>query len=284
MSRKFLAVIIAAAAISPAIALAWNGGHPNMTVVKLQRDGTTGSFTTSPITANVGDTIYYEIQVTNTGDTDLTLSLSDPHCDAGTIAGPTAVSGTLSGNKLIPGGVAQYTCSHVVQAGDAPAFTNQACVTGTPPTPGTPPTETQQYQCSSVTANVPSPQSPAPQTPSPAAAPSTGVSGTAPSKAPPKATVSAVHGPAGCVHTAFSASLHATNVKSVTFFLGKRKLRTLRPKNAHKGIYKIKVPTANLSVGTHRLFARVTTASGVITRSLTVVRCAHAAVSPEFTG
>jgi hypothetical protein len=106
---------------------------PGMTVTKLQRDGSTGAFTTGTITAMVGDTIEYEIQVTNTGNTTLALSLSDPHCDAGTIHGPTAVSGTLNGNVLSPGGEAQYTCSHVLVAGDAPTFTNVGTITGQPP-------------------------------------------------------------------------------------------------------------------------------------------------------
>ena len=109
---------------------------PGMQVVKLERDASTGgtSFSSGPITGSVGDTIDYEIQVTNTGNTTLALSLSDPHCDAGTIQGPSSVSGTLNGNTLSAGGVAQYTCSHVLAAGDIPQFTNVATVTGQPPT------------------------------------------------------------------------------------------------------------------------------------------------------
>jgi len=106
---------------------------PGMTVTKLQRDGSSGSFTTGTITAMVGDTIQYEIQVTNTGNTTLALGLSDPHCDAGTIQGPTALSGTLTGDVLSPGGAAQYTCSHVLATSDASPFTNTATVTGQPP-------------------------------------------------------------------------------------------------------------------------------------------------------
>jgi hypothetical protein len=106
---------------------------PGMTVLKLQRDGTSGAFTSNDITASVGDTIYYEIRTTNTGNVPLTLSLSDPHCDSGTIQGPTRVSGTLNGDTLLPGGVAQFTCWHVVSANDLPQYTNVGTVTGTPP-------------------------------------------------------------------------------------------------------------------------------------------------------
>jgi hypothetical protein len=106
---------------------------PAMTVVKLQRDGGTGTFTTGTINAHVGDTIQYAIRVTNTGNTPLALSLSDPHCDAGTVTGPFAISGTLTGTALSPGGVAQYRCSHVLKASDSSPFTNTATVTGRPP-------------------------------------------------------------------------------------------------------------------------------------------------------
>jgi plastocyanin len=107
---------------------------PGISVVKLQRDGTSGPFTRNQITASVGDTIQYEIQVTNTGNVPLTLSLDDAHCDSGTIQGPVSISGTLTGDTLSPAGVAQYTCSHVASMNDIPQFTNTAIVTGQPPT------------------------------------------------------------------------------------------------------------------------------------------------------
>jgi uncharacterized repeat protein (TIGR01451 family) len=107
---------------------------PGMQVVKLQSLSAQGPFTTSQLTGSVGDTVYYEIQVTNTGNEPLTLSISDPHCDSAP-AGPTAVSGSLSGNVLAPGGVAQYTCSHVLAASDMPSFTNVGTITGQPQCP-----------------------------------------------------------------------------------------------------------------------------------------------------
>lgn len=107
---------------------------PGMTVGKLEREGSTGAFSAGPIAAVVGESIDYAIQISNTGNTPLALSLSDPLCDAGTIEGPTSLSGTLSVNVLSPGGEAQYTCSHVLTSGDASPFTNTATVTGQPPT------------------------------------------------------------------------------------------------------------------------------------------------------
>jgi uncharacterized repeat protein (TIGR01451 family) len=126
---------------------------PGMSVVKLERDGTSGSFTSGPVTGSVGDTIYYEIQVTNTGNMPLALSLNDPHCDAGTIQGPTSLSGMLTGNVLSPGGVAQFTCSHVLAAGDAPSFTNVGTGTGQPPS-GPPLTGTGIVTVNVTTASI----------------------------------------------------------------------------------------------------------------------------------
>jgi len=106
---------------------------PGISVIKLQRDGSTGPFTAQTITVKVGDTIDYEIQSTNTGNTTLALTLSDQLCNPGTIEGPFDVSGTLVGNVLSPGGVAQFTCSHVLLASDPSPFTNTATITGQPP-------------------------------------------------------------------------------------------------------------------------------------------------------
>lgn len=112
---------------------------PGISVLKLQRDGDSGSFTTNllTITETAGNyvvhTMEYEIQVTNTGNAPLTLKLADALCDSGTVQGPTAISGTLTGDVLSPGGQAQYTCSHRLLESDPATFTNVATVTGTPP-------------------------------------------------------------------------------------------------------------------------------------------------------
>ena len=134
--------------------------NPALTLVKSQRDVTSntpagGAYTTSPLTGKAGDTISYEMTVTNTGNVPMTLTLNDPHCDSGTVVGPQAVSGSLSGSTLAPGGVAEYLCSHLLAAGDAPAFTNTATATGQPPS-GSPFTTPP----SSVVVNIPPPGTP----------------------------------------------------------------------------------------------------------------------------
>ncbi|MFL5824881.1 MAG: hypothetical protein ACJ764_15730 [Solirubrobacteraceae bacterium] len=113
--------------------------RPGINVLKLQRIGDSGSFTTDRLIVlehsnhYVVHTIQYEIQVTNTGNVPLTLSLDDPRCDAGTVQGPSPITGSLVGNVLSPGGEAQYTCSHRLLKSDSATFTNVATVTGQPP-------------------------------------------------------------------------------------------------------------------------------------------------------
>src|SRR6266576_1995345 len=94
------------------------------TIEKLQEIAGSGrGFTKSPLIGAIGETVDYEIIVTNTGILSETLVFTDPQCDAGTIAG-----GPGEG-RLTQEGSVTYTCSHVL---DAPgAYTNEATVTAT---------------------------------------------------------------------------------------------------------------------------------------------------------
>ena len=109
-------------------------------------NGQFSSFTSDIITVSVPHSgsyaipIDYQIRVTNTGSTPLTLKLDDPLCDQGTEVGPTLVpgTGTLSGKTLSAGGSATYTCTHTLTENDpnttssGEPFTNTATVTGQP--------------------------------------------------------------------------------------------------------------------------------------------------------
>ena len=88
----------------------------------------------------MGDTIEYLMTITNKGSTTLVLDFADPHCDAGTLSAPTAVSGSYdpSSRTLSVGGSIQYTCSHILTSSDSSPFTNTATVTGNPPQGGPP--------------------------------------------------------------------------------------------------------------------------------------------------
>jgi hypothetical protein len=103
---------------------------PAFAIEKLQKiEGSSGSFTSSPLSGEVGQTVNYEIVVKNTGNTSLTFSnFTDEHCDSGTIAG--GPSGALA-----PSESAAYTCKHVLTSADqtAGSVSNSATDTATPP-------------------------------------------------------------------------------------------------------------------------------------------------------
>jgi hypothetical protein len=119
--------------------------EPRMAVEKLQKiEGSTEGFTTSKLEAVSGQTVDYEIIVTNTGNVPLTLEpLNDEKCDPGTIAGPSSNPVQPAGPS-IPPGKATYTCKHILTVQDEVAgeYTNTASVTGNPPEgEGTPTTD-----------------------------------------------------------------------------------------------------------------------------------------------
>jgi hypothetical protein len=109
---------------------------PGMRVIKFQKDALNPDYTRDILVVeNIGTQIDYKIEVFNTGNTDLTLTFSDPRCTQSTIVGPTLVTGTLSGTTLSPGGEVFYTCSRDYPGPDvASSFTNTAHVVGQPPT------------------------------------------------------------------------------------------------------------------------------------------------------
>jgi hypothetical protein len=99
--------------------------EPEFTIEKLQQIMGSG-FAASPLAGVIGLTVEYEMIVKNTGKVSLTLSaFSDPHCDAGTIAGGPGAK------EVAPGATTTYTCDHVLT--EAGTYTNEATVTGTTP-------------------------------------------------------------------------------------------------------------------------------------------------------
>lgn len=92
-------------------------------VVKLERIGATGKFVRGPLTASVGDTVFYEIVVDNTGNTPLDVTLSDPHCDAGTLLPTGSVT-------LAPSASTLFTCSHLLKSSDGTTYVNVATASG----------------------------------------------------------------------------------------------------------------------------------------------------------
>jgi hypothetical protein len=254
----------------PVEVVVWSGAG-RYTIEKLQRiAGSGGSFTTSPLTGAIGQTVEYEIVVKNTGSLPVTLSnFTDARCDAGTI------SGGPGGTPLAPGATTTYTCSHILTS--VGKYVNEASVTGTPQ--GEPPiTRISGF----VEVNVPA----APKPPAPAGAPApTATKGILPFTC--QAPGTRLRGISGPKWKAFTVRVSAIGISQITFYLDGRSIKTMTQAQARGGAFTIEVKVKGLSHGAHRLTVKTVAStpgcssparSGVFVRPLTQ----HA--SPKFTG
>jgi hypothetical protein len=143
------------------------GPERGMSVGKKQTIEFSGKkFTTSPLPlGKPGQTVDYQITVTNTGNVPLTITnFTDPKCDNGTIEGGPGTKELQFGESTV------FTCKHLLTVADREVgfYTNTATVTGTPPEgDGEPITEnsntvivelpdpdnTATFSCTSVTFN-----------------------------------------------------------------------------------------------------------------------------------
>ncbi len=98
--------------------------EPAYTITKVQSlEGSAGAPTSEPLTGKVGQTVDYQITVTNTGNTPLTFTrFTDEHCES--IEG-----GSL--DPIEPLQTLSYFCSHKLTAADqtAGSYSNVASVT-----------------------------------------------------------------------------------------------------------------------------------------------------------
>jgi hypothetical protein len=266
---------------------------PAFSIEKLQAIAGGGSYTTSQLAGQVGQTVDYEILVKNTGNVSLTLGgFTDPQCDAGTISGGPA-SGTLA-----PEAWASYLCTHLLGGADqsAGSYSNTATVTANMTgIEGWPVTHTSNTVVVQLPTSSPTTSSPTTSTTLPPSFSSS--SPTSHTQSPgsgvlafKSAAVPTLRGPQGCVRGSFRVSMRSAGVASVTFYLDGRKLKTLTAKNAHKGELTILIDPAKLSVGVHRLAAKITTSRTAATqaahasRAVTVLRCRSAVQTPKFAG
>ncbi|HEY4812453.1 MAG TPA: hypothetical protein VIH71_15490 [Solirubrobacteraceae bacterium] len=266
---------------------------PAFALEKLQQlAGAGGSYTSAQLSGAVGQTVDYEIIVKNDGNVPLTFSsFSDPQCDPGTIAG-----GPEGGAALPVGASTTYTCTHVLSAADGSAgsYTNTVTLTGDPPGgEGSPITSTSNTVVVAV-----SPTANGNTLSSTSSAGATGVLSSTSTQAPSKsgvlafssATLPKLTGPQGCVRHDFRVSLKSAGVASVTFYLDGHKLRTITSKNAHKGLLTLLINPDKLKVGPHKLKALITmkhtgsTTAKQGTRTVRILRCGSAALTPKFTG
>lgn len=278
--------------------------EPAMTIEKLQRIGATTTYGSTTLKGEVGQTVEYEIVIKNTGNIPLTLgALNDARCDAGTIAGTPP-------SPLVPGASATFTCTHLLNATDQAAgtYANTAGDTGTPVGEGSPVSKETNTVVVEVDPPPTAPKEEPTTPPGPTTPPSSGQLGftstpagssgsssTTTSKSGVLAfkasSIPSLSVPRGCVRASFRVSIKAAGVRSVSFYMDGRKLGTLSSRNARKGRLTLLIDPTRLSIGAHRLTAKITMAPAArtakatrATRSSTVLRCRSAVLTPRFTG
>jgi uncharacterized repeat protein (TIGR01451 family) len=108
--------------------------EPGFSIVKSQKiEGSAEPFTTEEINGLAGQTVDYQIVITNTGNTTLTVTnFSDAKCE--NLSGPTEPVLNPAAFE-VPPGTATYTCEHLLTLQDEieGEYTNSASATAAPP-------------------------------------------------------------------------------------------------------------------------------------------------------
>jgi len=250
--------------------------EPKFTIEKLQEiKGSSAGFTRLTLTGAAGQTVDYEIVVTNTGNVALTFSgFSDANCDAGTIAGGPGSS------PVGPGESTTYTCDHALTT--TGSYTNVAMVTGmfAAEAPFT-------HTSNQVLVEVPESKAPPVVGTMPVAL-------TNPPPSTPKREVLAecarsapLQGASGPKRRTFTVQTSSIGIEQITFYLDGRKLETLKQSQARRGKFTVKINPLKLSFGAHKLSAKTLLSDPSCkapTRSSLFVRPYSARVAPRFTG
>ncbi len=259
------------------------GKKSAFTVAKLQRIDGSGSFTKEKLTGAIGETVEYEIVVTNTGEVPLTFSsFEDSKCDPGTI------SGGPGANPVGVGESTTYRCSHKL-TGEG-EYENVATVTG-----GGSGEEPRSEKSNTVVVMVPGKGTPENKTPGSSTSPST--PSTTPGTSTPKHEVKAecavsqpkltLQGASGPKYKTFTVQVSASGIKQITFYLDHHKLKTLKQSQAKHGKFTIAISTSKLSYGSHKVSVKAVTSNAncaPIARSSQFVHTASPVKKPKFTG
>jgi uncharacterized repeat protein (TIGR01451 family) len=245
---------------------------PSFTIEKLQKIAGESSFTKSELTGTIGQTVEYEIIVTNTGNVPLKFSsFSDPRCE-GITGGPGA-------SALAPGEATTYTCSHTLTS--TGPYTNVASVEGSNGT-------------SRQTSNEVIVSSKAPAVTPPLSSVSPVVTSSPP---PEKGGVLAIcelsepeivlHGASGPKRRTFTVQISSPGIKQITFYLDGRKLKTLKQSQSKDGKFTITINPSKLSIGPHKVSVKTLMNNSncePIARTSVFVHPHSRRVSPSFTG
>lgn len=269
--------------------------EPEFTIEKLQKvEGSETSFTSGELTAKLGQSIEYEIVVSNTGSRSLTFEpLSDPNCTGIVPAEAT---------QLEPGASETFTCRHALTS--AGGWSNIAEIEaefrrGTMPETAharvLPGGEGVIKKASSneVVTNVPAEPDPEVETPPSPAGSNTpsNVSEQPAQQVQAKCTVSessvALAGASGSKRAPFTVRVPALGIKQITFYLDGHRLETLTAVHADKGEFSVRIDPSRLRYGAHRVSVKTVmseTACAAIARAAVFVHARPAAVKPKFTG
>ena len=256
---------------SPPVEVKVIAAEPSFTIEKLQRiEGSGAGYTTAQVTGAVGDTVEYEIVLKNTGNVPLTFStFTDPHCDAGTIAGG------AGGMPIAPGGSTTYTCTHLLTGG--PNFINVAEATATAPGEELPTLKSHEVEV--IVPGVPGTKSQvAPQTAP--QEPHQGVLALCETSKP------VLHGLSVVEHGTFTVRVSSSGIKQITFYLDGRKLKALKQSQAKHGSFSVTINAHELHYGVHRVSFKTVmsnTNCAEVASSRAFVR-PKVAVAPAFTG
>jgi hypothetical protein len=258
-------------------------GEGDFTIEKLQAiPGVSPAFTKNPLTGAIGETVNYEIVVTNTGTIPEALSeFSDPKCDPGTIHGGPS-------SALEPGESTTYTCTHLLSS--LGAYTNEATVTGTA-IGGTPIAQTSNR----VVVEVPPTVEHASEPENPAAG------GLRPAGSGPRAgskprsnvleqciaSRPVLHGASGSKHGPFTVEVASAGIKQITFYVDGHKRNTLTQSRARHGKFTIQIDPRKLSYGAHRVSVSTVMSNPDCARIALANVFVHARTAravPKFTG
>jgi hypothetical protein len=250
--------------------------QPAFTIEKLQRlEGATSSFTSSPLTATVGQTVAYEVVVENTGNVALDLAtFTDAQCDPGTIAGGPGAA------ALAPGSSTTYTCSRLLSA--AGSYFNEVTVAanaaGQLPFSHTSNQVEVDVKPSASKLNTVANEPPAPPN-------NTGKNGKLASKC--EALKPVLHGASGLKRVPFTVELSAVGIKQVMFYLDGREVKKLQRSQATRESFALPIDPRKLSYGAHKVVVKTFMSNrecARISRSGVFVRPRTQRVPPPFTG
>jgi uncharacterized repeat protein (TIGR01451 family) len=221
------------------------------TVEKLQKIGG-GSFTKNQLTGNIGETVDYEILVTNTGEAPLKLELIvDVNC--------TNMQGPGKG-VLAAGESTTYTCEHKLT--EAGTYTNVATVAGN-----------EKAQESNPVSTV----VPAPPTPKQVVAAVCSIS---------EGSIK-LHGASGSKRGPFTVTISALGIKQITFYLDGHKLKTFTSAQAKNGKFTVRIDPRKLRFGAHSVSIKTVMSDAncaKLARAGVFVHPHPPVVKPKFTG